>query len=153
MTEPTDADRVLARKWLIEHIEKSMDPKVDSLARMFALLRERIGEDEATRRMAKRIDRLVADTVGMRELTEALQAKLQTLVAASPEDLRAEGWMVQFHADVDPIASNGVPETSWILRRGTAFAYGRGKTDAEALAMARTQTTRVGDEPEDEEGC
>src|ERR1700733_6317577 len=54
--------------------------------------------------------------------------------AASPDDLRAEGWSVAVHNDY---RQNGEPHTFWLLTKENACIKGEGKTDSEALNMIR----------------
>jgi hypothetical protein len=61
-------------------------------------------------------------------------ARSITTRAASPDDIRQEGWMVAVHNDY---RLNGVFHTFWMFTRGSRCVKGEGRTDAEALDQVR----------------
>jgi hypothetical protein len=74
---------------------------------------------------------------------------LSALLTSQPEDvgeptthldiLRGDGWMVAAHNDY---RQDGERFTFWLLTRGDRCVKGEGRTDAEALAIARAAVTR-----------
>lgn len=63
-----------------------------------------------------------------------IAARITALEAASPDDIRAEGWAVAVHNDY---RLNGVNHTFWLFTKGERCVKGEGRTDAEALAEVR----------------
>jgi len=70
----------------------------------------------------------------LQKILPDIQEHMDRNVAASPDDLRALGWVVAGHNDVNDT-------TFWLLRRGDDLAWGEGKTDAEALNQIREKLT------------
>lgn len=70
-----------------------------------------------------------------RELTAAsAPPPVEVDPAASPDDLRAAGWMVAVHND---FRLAGTPHTYWAFTRGKDCITGEGETDADALNKVR----------------
>lgn len=55
---------------------------------------------------------------------------------ASPDDLRADGWMVAVHNDY---RLGGECHTFWLMVRGERAVKGEGRSDAEALDQIRAR--------------
>lgn len=65
---------------------------------------------------------------------------------ASPDDIRANGWMVAVHNDY---RLRGEFHTFWLFTKGDYAAKGEGKSDAEALEQVRAEITRIEAQGED----
>lgn len=76
---------------------------------------------------------LLADALEERKL---LFAEIERLRAASPDDIRAEGWTVAVHNDYRYV---GVQHTFWLFTKDGRAIKGEGRTDADALAEVRRQ--------------
>jgi hypothetical protein len=70
-------------------------------------------------------------------------AERERLVAASPDDLREQGWAVAVHNDY---RLNGERFTFWLLTRGDRCVKGEGRTDADALNEIRRALTSAREE-------
>ncbi len=90
---------------------------------------------------------------GQPSLREALVDALEDLVkaldrpqhvrlpqAASPEDLRAKGWMVVCHNDY---RQNTLTHTFWSFSKGTTYVCGEGLSDADALEQVRAKVQEL----------
>lgn len=66
----------------------------------------------------------------------------ETMVAGSPDDIRALGWAVAVHNDYK---LNGVKHTFWLFTKGDRNVKGEGLTDAEALNEVRSALAECGE--------
>jgi hypothetical protein len=121
---------------------------------LFDLARQIDWRDTMAEAMRER-DALRAEVARLKKLVEALrlqrddadrsrernwarvatvEAEVERLRAALPDDLRSSGWSVAVHNDY---RINGVPMTFWLLTKGDRCIKGEGLTDSDALTAAR----------------
>lgn len=63
-------------------------------------------------------------------------AEWADLVAANPDDIRAQGWVVAVHNDY---RLNGIFHTFWLFTKDGQAIKGEGVSDAEALQQVRAR--------------
>jgi hypothetical protein len=84
---------------------------------------------------------VAGERAAFRTCPSCLTAERERLEAASPDDLRKQGWAVAVHNDY---RLNGERCTFWLLTRGDRCAKGEGRTDADALNEIRCALTSAG---------
>lgn len=70
------------------------------------------------------------------ETIERLLEKVKKLEPASPDDIRAQGWVVAIHNDY---RLNDQSYTFWLFTKDGKAIKGEGFTDADALGQVRAQ--------------
>lgn len=70
------------------------------------------------------------------EIAEEESAKLRSIQAGGPDDIRACGWAVAAHNDY---RLDGKPHTFWLFTQAGRAVKGEGRTDKEALNQVREQ--------------
>ena len=83
----------------------------------------------------ERADQAATALTALTERNRALEAEVERLREASPDDIRAAGWAVAVHNDYRLAGEN---HTFWLFTRDGRAIKGEGRTDEEALAAART---------------